>query len=644
MATPPQPPRPQLPSPVASPWPLQPIIPGAPFANLAAGLLQGVDQRREQDMAMKEAMFSAAQGLAQNEAEREYRFAKLQVEKEQMGVDRMRYAAQIAAERAGIGIDRIRAGATVDQARAAVLRAHSDAEADRRDAIFLGRQLGEVSSAIGGLDELDALEQGLEFTPGSDSGSFGGFRGTDIPATDPYDSGAIVTGGTDPVIEAQHLQDIDAEMQRLQEEITGPISPEQVEGFTPLPSGDGGGVDDTLVPLGINQEDVTIEQPPATIGPGGDAQASDGAAGTGDEEPPSPSAEDAERDAARAARKTELTQQMVRKYFHAKSMEKSSPNKEVAYRWAQFAREVESRPYLSAEINRTQMREMASASRISGPGLDELTEAAGAVTLRVLDSSEISGMIDDYRSEQTAVREFTTITETERSRAGALLNAAKALPRIQHRFNAAGDTATGPILGRIQRLLGNYGPANAIALEKEVDSFINTYARGIAGEVGVLTNADFDRYKALFPTIKTPQDVGNLLLKMMRDRLSDQAKSFVDQMSAFGQDYAPVQRLFEDRGLIETGWTTTGAVQPYEEVEPPPGAPPATAATIERLNAERFSMATGSAFKDDSSGRILGYWDNDKKEWFSDRARTIPLTDPEAIEKIVDWASQRAGR
>jgi len=125
------------------------------------------------------------------------------------------------------------------------------------------------------------------------------------------------------------------------------------------------------------------------------------------------------------------------------------------------------------------------------------------------------------------------------------------------------ETTTWPIIGRIR----SYNPydANAQALLAEINSVIPNIARGVYGEVGVLTDADIQNYAKTLPNIKSTEDTNKLVLAMT---LKTMLNGFKWQIQIDGSAWRDVSgfvwtvKQYEDRInqlLSQLWWTTSPA-------------------------------------------------------------------------------------
>lgn len=82
------------------------------------------------------------------------------------------------------------------------------------------------------------------------------------------------------------------------------------------------------------------------------------------------------------------------------------------------------------------------------------------------------------------------------------------------------DMATGPLIGLVRSI--NPLDTNAKVLEAKLRATVPNLARGVFGEVGVLTDADIKNYMATLPNLSTPQDRAVKLVEMLRQVLERQ--------------------------------------------------------------------------------------------------------------------------
>lgn len=84
-----------------------------------------------------------------------------------------------------------------------------------------------------------------------------------------------------------------------------------------------------------------------------------------------------------------------------------------------------------------------------------------------------------------------------------------------------GVKLTGPLTGRARQLFSQFGAdADAKAINATIQGLIPTVARGIFGEVGVLTDTDIENYKKTVPNLTSTEEQNKLVSLIMYDVLS----------------------------------------------------------------------------------------------------------------------------
>ena len=96
------------------------------------------------------------------------------------------------------------------------------------------------------------------------------------------------------------------------------------------------------------------------------------------------------------------------------------------------------------------------------------------------------------------------------------------LNNIETKLKEIGSS-TGPIVGTAR----GYNPYDVVAqsVENMVNSLVPGLARGVFGEVGVLTDSDVKRYKALIPNMRTDPKVAQQIMKDLREKLNSTKKA-----------------------------------------------------------------------------------------------------------------------
>ena len=134
------------------------------------------------------------------------------------------------------------------------------------------------------------------------------------------------------------------------------------------------------------------------------------------------------------------------------------------------------------------------------------------------------------------------------------------LEKIQQATNALGSLeslqgllgidTTGPLSGRGRTLVSQIGgDADAKAINATIQGLIPTVARGIFGEVGVLTDADINNYKKTIPNLNSTEAQNKLVSLVMYDVLSRSVKT---TLTSNAQNQANVSNFASTYTDIET--------------------------------------------------------------------------------------------
>ncbi len=147
------------------------------------------------------------------------------------------------------------------------------------------------------------------------------------------------------------------------------------------------------------------------------------------------------------------------------------------------------------------------------------------------------------RKEAAQEREEAKRQKQEESKKGSTLlqDQMKVISNVENARNTLKDiterlatTDAGPIWGRVVGL--NPYNATAVSVENMVTSLVPQLARGVFGEVGVLTDRDVERYKALIPNMRTDPKVAKTILDDLMRRLNKTKQTNLDVWDKAGYD------------------------------------------------------------------------------------------------------------
>lgn len=137
------------------------------------------------------------------------------------------------------------------------------------------------------------------------------------------------------------------------------------------------------------------------------------------------------------------------------------------------------------------------------------------------------------------------LTAEQAKRLSDLLAVRDALPKVREAYGKIADNnTTGPIAGRIVGR-GNplvSGDPDIQQMEAVIDSLTPALARGVFGEVGVLTDADVARYRALLPGRMHDADVAEKLYDSLAGRIDDTISSVLDANRDAGYDVSGFEK------------------------------------------------------------------------------------------------------
>ncbi len=96
------------------------------------------------------------------------------------------------------------------------------------------------------------------------------------------------------------------------------------------------------------------------------------------------------------------------------------------------------------------------------------------------------------------------------------------------------DTKTGPLLGLFRGT--NPWDTNAQSIKAQLNAIVPNLARGIYGEVGVLTDNDIKQYSKTLPTLTSTEDLRNAVLGITVDLIGKSIRRTLEVNAAAGRD------------------------------------------------------------------------------------------------------------
>jgi len=132
--------------------------------------------------------------------------------------------------------------------------------------------------------------------------------------------------------------------------------------------------------------------------------------------------------------------------------------------------------------------------------------------------------------------EGKTLTQSETQMLGALNQAEEDLSTLEKLFKDLGPDWGGPLSGRAKSIVGMGQNPNIAAVENAITAATPNLARGVFREVGVLTDEDIKRYKALLPTAYDTDAVRQVKMKQLRERIKQGKRETFEMLRKAGRD------------------------------------------------------------------------------------------------------------
>ena len=146
------------------------------------------------------------------------------------------------------------------------------------------------------------------------------------------------------------------------------------------------------------------------------------------------------------------------------------------------------------------------------------------------------------------------LTSTEAKTLGDFDSVSYTLDVIEDKLNKIKQR--GPIVGQVRGRVPY--DVDAQEIENLVTSIVPGLARGVFGEVGVLTDTDVARYKALIPNIRTDARVAERAFINLRNKIAASKKSKLEALRDSGYDVSGFSEQLKQ--LQERQEETTGSI------------------------------------------------------------------------------------
>ena len=110
--------------------------------------------------------------------------------------------------------------------------------------------------------------------------------------------------------------------------------------------------------------------------------------------------------------------------------------------------------------------------------------------------------------------------------------------------NNISDIKTGPIIGAFRS--ANPWDTNAQVIKNQLNAIVPNLARGIYGEVGVLTDNDIATYSKTIPTLKSTEEVRNAVLYITLDMIGKSIKNTLSVNAAANRDVSGFVEIYTE--------------------------------------------------------------------------------------------------
>lgn len=136
-------------------------------------------------------------------------------------------------------------------------------------------------------------------------------------------------------------------------------------------------------------------------------------------------------------------------------------------------------------------------------------------------------------------------------RTQSLGTAFRDIGRLEEAFSAVNEGQVGRLQGRFFGLFDKVVEQKGRArLEAIVNGVLPNLARGVFGEVGVLTDADIERYRKMIPDARSSKELQDIILNDLRDKIQMEIRSDIDAADTIrGENPELIREYFRRSGV-----------------------------------------------------------------------------------------------
>lgn len=166
------------------------------------------------------------------------------------------------------------------------------------------------------------------------------------------------------------------------------------------------------------------------------------------------------------------------------------------------------------------LKSLASSGNASPQVIAALRGAFGATDVKVESTGGLTlvtegGKVVQAFQNKSATDDLKPMTSEEVSKLNAHIAASDDIANLEA---ALKKQLVGPIVGIVRG--SNAWDTSAKKINAMVNASVPNIARGVFGEVGVLTDRDVERYAGMLPNLKNTEEQSSALLGILRDKLS----------------------------------------------------------------------------------------------------------------------------
>lgn len=161
-----------------------------------------------------------------------------------------------------------------------------------------------------------------------------------------------------------------------------------------------------------------------------------------------------------------------------------------------------------------------------------IADPSSPIGYKVIDEADLTKAADKAKGEPLLQDQMKVVSNIESARF-TLGEITKKLDEIE---------ARGPVTGTARAM--NPYDVEAQSLENMVNSLVPGLARGVFGEVGVLTDKDVERYKRMIPNIKTDPSVAKKIVEELRRKLDSSLETNLNVWESSGYDVEGLKSRF----------------------------------------------------------------------------------------------------